>query len=87
MGPQLFLTPKLPVAAAQDIVFAPLKQIGITDYVFYLHCIKIKISSTISGALMVRMVRSKYLSYIHLGSSVCHPVILSSCHPVIVAER
>jgi hypothetical protein len=23
------------------------------------------------------------LSYIHLGSSVCHPV----CHPVIVAER
>jgi hypothetical protein len=31
------------------------------------------------------------LSYIHLGSSVCHPVchpvILSSCHPVIVAER
>jgi SUMO ligase MMS21 Smc5/6 complex component len=30
-----------------------------------------------------------YLSYIHLGSSVCHPVVLSySCHiPVIVAER
>jgi hypothetical protein len=29
------------------------------------------------------------LSYIHLGSSVCHPVVLSySCHiPVIVAER
>ncbi len=22
----------------------------------------------------------QYLSYIHLGSSVCHPVILSSCH-------
>ncbi len=33
----------------------------------------------------------RYLSYIHLGSSVCHPVchpvILSSCHPGIVAER
>ncbi len=32
------------------------------------------------------------LSYIHLGSSVCHPVVLSySCHPVVlsvvVAER
>jgi hypothetical protein len=28
------------------------------------------------------------LSYIYLGSSVCHPVILSySCRPVIVAER
>ena len=27
------------------------------------------------------------LSYIHLGSSVCHiPVVLSSCHPVILAS-
>jgi hypothetical protein len=28
-----------------------------------------------------------YLSYIYLGSSVCHiPVVLSSCHPVILAS-
>ncbi len=27
------------------------------------------------------------LSYIHLGSSVCHPVCHPVCRPVVVAER
>jgi hypothetical protein len=41
---------------------------------------------------LVRRGSSSNLSYIYLGSSVCHPVVLSSCHipvilSVVVAER
>jgi hypothetical protein len=37
--------------------------------------------------LLARKRRNKYLSYIHLGSSVCHPVCHPVCRPVVVAER
>ncbi len=40
----------------------------------------------IANSLLLSIRGKKYLSYIHLGSSVCHPVchpvVLSSCHPV-----
>ncbi len=42
-------------------------------------------NSTKSHNITSTVVKYIYLSYIHLGSSVCHPVVLSySCHiPVI----
>jgi hypothetical protein len=36
---------------------------------------------------VIEFKRIYHLSYIHLGSSVCHPVCHPVCRPVVVAER